>query len=62
VDACLELVGPLSVAEETRASLLEYVAKQGDVDLAGRAAGDEAERRVGHLLSLIAATREYQLA
>lgn len=62
VDACLELVGPLSVAEETRASLLEYVAKQGDVDLAGRASGDGAERRVGHLLSLIAATREYQLA
>ena len=62
VDRCLDLVGPLPVSEETRASLTDHVAQRGDLDLAGRRQGDESEQRVGELLSLIAATPEFQFA
>ena len=62
VDRCLDLMGPMEVSEETRASLVEYVAHQGDLSLAGHQQGDDAEKRVGGLLSLASSTKEYQLA
>ena len=62
VDCCLDLMGPITVSEETRAALVRYVSKQGDLSLKGHERGDEGERRVGELLRLIASTREYQLA
>ncbi len=62
VDRCLDLMGPMEVSEETRASLVEYVAHQGDLSLQGHQPGDEAEKRVGALLSLASATKEFQLA
>ena len=62
VDRCLDLVGPLPVSDETRASLTGHVAQRGDLHLAGRRQGDESEQRVGELLGLIAATPEFQFA
>ena len=62
VDGCLDLVGPITVQEETRRSLIERVAAEGDLDLSDRQDGDGARRRVAELLRLIACTREYQLA
>jgi uncharacterized protein (DUF1800 family) len=62
VDRCLDLIGPIRVSDETRAALTEHVSGGGDVDLRGHCQGDDAERRVGELLSLIASTREFQLA
>ena len=62
VDRCLELLGPISVSDDTHASLVRYASKAGDVDLAQRQPGDEAEQQVGNLLRLIASTREFQLA
>ncbi len=62
VDSCLDLMGPITVSQETRAALIGYVSKQGDLSLKEHERGDEGERRVGELLSLIASTREYQLA
>jgi uncharacterized protein (DUF1800 family) len=60
VEACLDLIGPLSVAESTRQELVSHVAAEGDVDFG---AGDAvAVRRVKDLLQLIVAMREYQLA
>jgi uncharacterized protein (DUF1800 family) len=59
VDGCLELVGPLRVAPTTREALVEFAQREGTLDLA---TGDRAaEQRVGSLLALIAATREFQL-
>ena len=55
-------MGPLPVSEETRDSLTSYVAKRGDLHLAGRRQGDESEQRVGELLGLIAATPEFHFA
>ena len=62
VDGCLDLVGPITVQEETRRSLIDRVAAEGDVDLSDRQDGDGAKRRIAEVLRLIACTREYQLA
>jgi uncharacterized protein (DUF1800 family) len=62
VDRCLELVGPIQVSDESRKTLVEYARRDGDLDLRGREAGDESEQRVGNMLRLVAATREFQLA
>ena len=62
VDGCLDLVGPITVQEETRRSLIDRVAAEGDVDLSDRQDGDGARRRIAEVLRLIACTREYQLA
>ena len=61
-DGCLDLLGPIEVSEETRSVLVEYADRLGDLDLKGHQLGDEAEQRVGNMLRLVAATREYQLA
>jgi uncharacterized protein (DUF1800 family) len=62
VDRCLDLIGPVMVSDTTRSALTEHVSNRGDVDLTSHERGDEPEQRVGELLSLIAATREFQLA
>jgi uncharacterized protein (DUF1800 family) len=60
VDDCLELLGPLAVSAKTRAALLKFVSQSGPLRLER---GDHAaDQRVGELLSLIAATREFQMA
>ena len=61
VDACLDIVGPLEVAESTRDSLAQVVVREGDISLRDRIPGGESDIRVGQLLGLIAATREFQL-
>jgi uncharacterized protein (DUF1800 family) len=62
VDACLDLMGPLSVHEQTRQELVAHAADS----LSGRdpsAASREAiTADILELLQLIVATREYQLA
>ena len=62
VDGCLDLLGPVEASEETRSSLLEFASQGGDLDLRAHEKRDEAERRVGSLLRLVASTREFQLA
>jgi len=62
VDHCLDLLGPIPVSEDTRASLVEYASREGVLCLEGHQPGDASEQRVGNLLRLVAATREFQLA
>jgi uncharacterized protein (DUF1800 family) len=60
VDGCLDLLGPLSVKAKTRAALVKYARQEGPLCLdQGHHAADQ---RVAELLSLIAATREFQMA
>jgi uncharacterized protein (DUF1800 family) len=60
VDGCLDLLGPLSVRTRTRAALVKFVSQEGPLRLdQGHHAADQ---RVAELLSLIAATREFQMA
>ena len=62
VDRCLDLLGPLEASEDTRASLVEYASRLGDVDLKDRDRSGEAEQHVSNMLRLVASTREFQLA
>ena len=56
VDGCLDQMGPLQVGSQTRAELVAQVESGGPV----AAGDDDFPSRVGGVLSLIAATREYQ--
>lgn len=62
VDRCLDLAGPIEVSTSSRSTLVEYAKRQGNLNLRGHQAGDEAEQRVGNILRLVASTREFQLA
>jgi Protein of unknown function (DUF1800) len=60
VDGCLDLLGPLTVNAKTRAALVKFVSKGGSLCLDQE--NHVADQRVGELLSLIASTREFQMA
>jgi uncharacterized protein (DUF1800 family) len=62
VDQCLDLMGPLAVDDETRATLVAFTATDGDLNLKERQPCDASEQRVGNLLRMIVSTREFQLA
>jgi len=61
VDRCLESQGPISVSEKTRATLVQYAAQHGDLNLTGHKPRDEGEKRVGEMLRMVASTKEFQL-
>ena len=58
VEACLELSGPVEVSEATYSELLEQARQGGDLTWNS----DDAEKRVGVMLALIAASRDFQFA
>ena len=60
VDHCLDLMGPVEVAESTKAELVTNVESEGAISWATDADYAKSSRRVGETLALIAATREYQ--
>ena len=60
VDGCLDLLGPLEVAPESRTELIDFAGEQGDY--AWDTDASSASRRVGELLQLIVSLREYQYA
>jgi hypothetical protein len=62
VDGCLDLIGPLEVGENTRNPMVAQARRSGEIrcdTLEGRA---ELAQRVGEMLQLIVATREFQFA
>jgi hypothetical protein len=60
VDACLDQIGPLAVSERTHDALTAFARRGGTLRLPE---GDRAaEERVGEMLQLIVATREFQRA
>ena len=61
VDTCLELLGPMVVADETRAELIGHTEAGGDFAWDDANEADSA-RRVSELLQLIVSTREFQFA
>ncbi len=62
VDACLEMVGPLEVGDITRSELLGQAASEGDLRWDTEAEAAESEKRIGVMLALIAASRDFQFA
>ena len=62
VDRCIDLIGPFEVAPKTRYAIVEFASREGNLDIKDHQKGDESEQRVGHVLRLLASTKEYQLA
>jgi len=61
VDHCLDLMGPVEVAPETKKELTDQAKKWGELKW-DAAHTSESTKRAGELLQLIVATREYQFA
>ena len=62
VDRCLDLAGPLEVSGKTREGLLGSAKRGGELRFGSEAEWEESARRVGRMLQLIVASREYQMA
>ena len=60
VDRCLDQMGPLEVAENTRNELIDQAESEGPVSWSTEEEYAGLSRRVADTLALIAATREYQ--
>jgi len=62
VDGCLDLLGPVEVSPETRQELIAQAKEWGQTSWASETSAKTADKRVGEMLQLIVATREYQFA
>ena len=61
VDRCLDEIGMVSVSDDTRASLVDYAAGDGELT-ADPELTNENRERVAQILQMIAATHEFQRA
>ena len=62
VDGCLDLIGPLLVSEKTREPLVAQANLDGEVKFGTSEEKAQMAQRVGEMLQLIVATREFQFA
>ena len=62
VDTCLDLLGPVEVAEDTRDELLALANKNGELRWDTEEERDTSSQRVGDMLALVTSTKEYQFA
>jgi hypothetical protein len=62
VDGCLDLLGPLEVSEQTRRELLAQAEEGGELRWGTEQESRASAQRVGVMLALIGASREYQFA
>jgi len=60
LDGCLDLIGPLALADETRKELLTHAQRGGEVRHGNQAERTEFSRRTGEMLQMIATTSEFQ--
>ncbi len=62
VDSCLEIMGPITLSDETRREVVGHARGLGDVDFSTEEKARASGERVKEVLQLIVSTREYQLA
>src|SRR5438093_1884742 len=62
VDGCLDLLGPVQVSPETRKEPVAHAKECAETGWASETSDKTADKRVGEMLQLIVATREYQFA
>ena len=60
VESCLDLMGPVQVTDGTRGQLLELAWQEGALRWGTEEESSSSARRVADMLSVIAASREYQ--
>ena len=61
VDTCLDLMGPLTVAESSRQELVAHATASGEIGSGQEGEHRSPAERIEDMLKLIVATREYQL-
>jgi hypothetical protein len=62
VDACLDVMGPLTIPDESRAELLDHARNLGDFDWDDERPGQGGETKLTEILQLVVSLREYQFA
>ena len=62
VDRCLDLLGPLDVGDETKNALVRYAESGKELRFDSEVQREQSASRVGRMLQLIVASKEYQLA
>ena len=62
VDTCLDLVGPLEFSESTRAELLDQATEDGGLSWGTDEEYEKSKQKIGVMLALIAASRDFQFA
>ena len=60
LDGCLDLIGPMPLAEETRTQLKDHLDAGGALKHSTEAEQSEFSRRAGETLQMIATTSEFQ--
>jgi len=60
VDGCLDLTGPLTIAEETRKELVAHVQSGGELRHGSESERQDFSQRTGEMLQFIATTSEFQ--
>ena len=60
LDGCLDLIGPLKLADETRNELLTHAQRGGELRHGNQAEQDDFSRRTGEMLQMISTTSEFQ--
>ena len=60
VDGCLDLVGPMTLADETYRELVVHVARDGELRHGTESEKEEFIRRAGQMFQLIVSTSEFQ--
>ena len=61
-EKCLDLLGPMTVSNKTRASLLKEAELGGALGLGADDDGEQSASRIVQMIQLIVATKEYQFA
>ena len=62
VDGCLDLLGPLEVAPESKVELIDFANEKGEYKWDSEGDYRISSQRVSELLQLIVSLREYQYA
>jgi hypothetical protein len=62
VEGALDVLGPMEVGAETRQELVDQAKEWGTLSWDNESNSQAADKRVGEMLQLIVATREYQFA
>ena len=62
VAACLDLVGPLEFSEATRSELLDQATEDGGLNWDTVEDSEKSEQKIGVMLALIGASRDFQFA
>ena len=62
VDACLDVMGPLEIPDESRGELLDHARQLGEFDWEDDRPGQGGDAKLTEILQLVVSLREYQFA